>query len=199
MTNTRSLRLAITPFMLIIILVQPAPLALGQEALAPQETTSKPIITQKTQDGAEITNSSTRKNLKTKVDEFKHDLKVFKEDEINRLFRINRGFSVFFIVSGILLTFLSTVFGAVESQNKDVKKWTRIAIAAIGGMAVFFQALNSAFPVTRKAGAYAAIQAEINILEFKSSDVADDNQLQLLKEEFYKLIRQAGEAESSSE
>lgn len=199
MTNTRSLRLALIPFVLLTMLTLPTPLALGQEALVPQETISKPVITQKTQDSAEITNSSTRKDLKTKVAEFKHDLKFFKEDEINRLFRINRGFSVFFIVSGILLTFLSTVFGAVESQNTDVKKWTRIAIVAIGGMAVFFQTLNSAFPVTRKAGAYAAIQAEINILEFKSSDVADDNQLQLIKEEFYKLIRQAGEAESSSE
>jgi hypothetical protein len=175
---------------------------LSQEAFATEGQTFQEIIAQQTL-GTPTPSlpppvSLTSEEIQKKIDAFKKDLENFKKTEITRLRGTNQGFSITFIVAGITLTLLTTALGAVESQNEHAKKWTKFAIGWLGAAAVAFQALNSAFPVSRRAGEYAAIESEITILEFKINDVANENQLNSIKNEFYELIRQAGKAESGS-
>lgn len=198
-----SLRLAFVSAGFLFTIALPTPLSLSQEFLVTQVKTSKEIIVQDVQDNSETlsntTDSLSSQGIQKKIAEFGENLRKYKEGEITRLNRTNRGFSIAFIVFGITLTSISTALGAVESQNVNVQQWTKFAIGLTGALAVAFQSLNSAFPVTRRAGEYAAIRAEITILEFKINDVRNESQLEILKNEFYDLIRRAGEAESVKE
>jgi hypothetical protein len=199
----RSIGLTFFSTGLLCTLALPTPLSLSQEVFTTEGQTFEEIIAQQTSGTLsplpEPIDSPASKEIQEKSNEFKKELKDFKDKEITRLRGTNQRFSITFIVAGIVLTLITTALGAVESQNTHVLKWTKYAIVTIGACSAAFQALNSAFPVTRRAGVYATIGSEITILEFKINDVTNDVQLKEIKNEFYNLIRRAGEAESTSE
>lgn len=134
-----------------------------------------------------------------KLKKFTDQVKDYNNGKIAKLRGTNQGFSIAFIVAGITLTLVSTALGAVESQNPEVKKWTKFAIVGLGAGAVAAQALNSAFPVTKRAAVYAGTESELTILEFKAEDITTQDELNKSKEEFYNLIRGAGNAEAQEE
>jgi hypothetical protein len=131
-----------------------------------------------TKPSPKATDSTSSNEIQKKIDEFNKQLKEFKENKIANLRGINQGFSITFIVVGIMATLIGTATGAVESQNQHVKHWTNLAII--------------------RAGTYAEIESDITILEFKIKDVTNDSQMNEIKNEFYKLIRKSGELESGS-
>ncbi len=176
-------------------------LFLSQEAFATEGQPLEIIAQQtsgNTKPSPKATDSTSSNEIQKKIDEFNKQLKEFKENKIANLRGINQGFSITFIVVGIMATLIGTATGAVESQNPNVKKWTNLAIIGFGSVAVAAQSLNSAFPVTKRAGTYAEIESEITILEFKIKDVTNDSQMNEIKNEFYKLIKKSGELESGS-
>lgn len=192
---TRSTLLSAAAICLFSTPISPA---LSQETPITQGSTTEQGQVQENQGSPKPVRVVTGEELDKKTEDFLMELTKYKQDEVTRLRLTNQVFSVVFIVSGITLTFASTALGAVESQNTQVKKWTKVAIPIIGGLAVFFQALNSAFPVTKRAGEYALIKAKITVLEFKLMDVRNDSQLKDIKNEFYDLVEQSGQAESES-
>ena len=98
-------------------------------------------------------------------------------DETKELRQTNQGFSIGFIVAGITLTLIATALGAVESQNADVKKWTKFAIVGLGACAVAAQSLNAAFPVTKKAAEFADIYWNLKSLQNEVDSVTTESEL----------------------
>jgi hypothetical protein len=118
-------------------------------------------------------------------------------DEVTELRRTNQSFSIAFIVAGITLTLMATSLGAVESQNADVKKWTKFAIVGLGACAVAAQSLNAAFPVTRKAAEFADIYWNLKSLQNEVDSVTTDSELKQISTQYSELLKRAGKAESS--
>ncbi len=195
-TEAYAARLAVLSAAVLCIFSIPVPSAFGQDILTAQSLDSEEV--QEAQKNSEPISAASTENIQEKTANFAEQIEKYKKEEITRLRLTNQIFSIIFVVSGIMLTFASTALGAVESQNTQVQKRAKFTISILGGLAVFFQALNSAFPVTKRAGAYASIKSEITILEFKLSDVTDESQLQDIKDRFYKLIQQAGAAEAEN-
>jgi hypothetical protein len=117
--------------------------------------------------------------------------------EITELRRTNQGFSIGFIVAGITLTLIATALGAVESQNADVKKWTKFAIVGLGACAVAAQSLNAAFPVTKKAAEFADIYWNLKSLQNDVENVTTEGELKQFSTQYSDLLKRAGRAESS--
>jgi hypothetical protein len=91
---------------------------------------------------------------------------------------------------------MTTSLGAVESQNADVKKWTKFAIVGLGAAAVAAQSLNAAFPVTKRAAEYADIEWNLKSLENKLNNTATENELKQLITQYSELLERSGKAES---
>jgi hypothetical protein len=117
-------------------------------------------------------------------------------EDIDSLRFKNQAFSISFIVAGITLTLITTSLGAVESQNADVKKWTKFAIVGLGAAAVAAQSLNAAFPVTKRAAEYADIEWNLKSLENKLNNIATENELKPLITQYSDLLERSGKAES---
>jgi hypothetical protein len=118
-------------------------------------------------------------------------------DEIKELRQTNQGFSIGFIVAGITLTLIATALGAVESQNADVKKWTKFAIVGLGACAVAAQSLNAAFPVTKKAAEFADIYWNLKSLQNEVDGVTTESELKQFSTQYSDLLKRAGKAEST--
>lgn len=178
----------------------PISIALSQKAFAATgspntENFAQPVPPQEKKEDPKAEDPANPESIAT----FTKNLDQYSKDKIAKLRSTNQAFSASFIVAGITLTLLSTVLGTVESQDKDVKKWTKYAIAGLGASAIAAQSLNSAFPVTKRAGAYAVIDSKITILKFKTQDIKTKDELKQAKDEFYGLILQAGNAEGADE
>jgi len=118
-------------------------------------------------------------------------------DDIDSLRFKNQSFSISFIVAGITLTLITTSLGAVESQNAEVKKWTKFAIVGLGAAAVAAQSLNAAFPVTKRAAEYVDIEWNLKSLENKLNMVTTENEFKELSAMYSELLERSGKAESS--
>jgi len=172
---------------------------LSHSAYAAYDQKHDEMIVSQEQDPKNPDTPNQADSVATKASKFAKQVQEYNNGKIAKLRGTNQGFSIAFIVTGITLTLVSTALGAVESQNPEVKKWTKFAIVGLGAGAVAAQALNSAFPVTKRAAIYAGTESELTILGFKAEDITTQDQLNKSKDEFYNLIRSAGNAESQEE
>ncbi len=179
----------------LLIYIAPSQKSFAATGSPSNENISQPVPPQEKKEDPKAEDLASQESVAT----FAKNLDQYSTDKIAKLRSTNQAFSTSFIVAGITLTLLSTVLGTVESQDKNVKTWTKYAIAGLGAGAIAAQSLNSAFPVTKRAGAYAVIDSKITILKFKTQDIKTKGELKQAKDEFYGLILQAGNAEGADE
>jgi hypothetical protein len=118
-------------------------------------------------------------------------------DDVRKLRNLNWAWSISFIVTGITLTLVATSLGAVESQNEDVKKWTKFAIVALGAGAVAAQSLNASFPVKTKEAEFADIYWNLMSLQTEIDNVSTDDELRKVVSAHAGVLKRIGEVESS--
>lgn len=177
----------------------PVSSSLGQEILVAQGGTTEEVIDQDPQDNLEPSPEATDASSQ-EIQEEKDRLMTAiesEEDDVNRLRRINQQWDIGFIVSGILLTLITTGLGAYESQENDVEKRMAFIILAIGALATSVQGLPNVFPVRARLNTFLELQSELTILKFRLNGVKDDKQLEALEEieeELFEIVRKKAAA-----
>jgi hypothetical protein len=127
--------------------------------------------------------------------ELMQKVKIFREERIIKLRRINHWWNISLTVVGIVFTLSAGFMGFVDSNDKNTQNLAKIAIGFFSVSAVAVQTANTEFRVRSKAAIYALISADAEVLEDKIQ-YAEDNELPQLREKYYDLIQKAAKAEA---
>ncbi|HEY9697662.1 MAG TPA: hypothetical protein V6D10_10390 [Trichocoleus sp.] len=131
--------------------------------------------------------------------DFQKAVHDFQEKRIRRLRRVNQGWNIGLTAAGITCTLLTTVLGVVDVNNDIVQGWIKVGTGTLGAVAVAAQSVANQFRLKGKAGDYTLIEAEATVLAYKVQDIKTETELQELQNDFYKLIREAAQAEAKTE
>lgn len=136
--------------------------------------------------------SELQEELKTFTSEVSTSLTKWQE-----LRRTNRNWDGGLTIVTIVLTLTTTIIGVEGIKLDDGAR--KLWISVCGGLVVAIQSIGNAFPVKQRTGGYSLLQSQGYALKSRIAYLQSDDEISTslpnMREEYYKLLTEAGKLE----